>query len=71
MLQATIIGVVAGVALNAILSMVVVQGGGFDTPQDAPKTCKKRVPAKDAGVLPDHPAMSGLTWRIDRSSVGS
>jgi hypothetical protein len=49
-LQALVIGIVAGLALNALLSMVVLQGEGMDGSQ--PKQCKKAAPAKDASTPP-------------------
>ena len=43
--QAVLIGLVAGLALHALLSMVVLQGSEGTT---VPKECRKNMPAKSA-----------------------
>jgi len=58
-LQAALIGLVAGLALHAILSIVVVQAGESVPAHSGPKECKKSSPARDAA-----------TPRGDRPSVG-
>lgn len=62
-LQAAAIGLVAGLALNALFSIVSVHGQSL--PQQTPKECKKRAPAKDA-VAPAPtartPTLSSVTW---------
>ncbi len=65
-LQAAGIGLVAGLALNALLSMVTLQGEGLAPTPTAPKECKKQAPAKDA-VAPilDTPTLSGVTWTFE------
>ncbi|MGH9373440.1 MAG: hypothetical protein ACRD15_18110 [Vicinamibacterales bacterium] len=65
-LQAAVIGVVAGFALNAVVSMVTVQGEGLEPEQAAPKTCKKPAPAKEADVPAiNAPTLSGVTWVLE------
>lgn len=49
-IQAILIGLVAGLALHALLSMVVLQGSERVT---APRECRKSTPAKaPSGVRP-------------------
>ena len=61
-LQAAAIGLVAGLALNALLSLTL-QGEGLGRRQTEPKTCKKQAPAKDAVAPPTRtPAVSSVTW---------
>ena len=43
-IQAVLIGLVAGLALHVLLSMVVLQG----SETTAPKECRKNMPAKSA-----------------------
>jgi hypothetical protein len=72
-LQAAVIGVVAGLALNALLSMVTVSGESLADQQPKPqqKQCKKSSPAKKDTAAPqrNRPAMSEVTWSIDRFVV--
>jgi hypothetical protein len=66
-LQAALIGVIAGLALHAILSVVVLQGKGLGDPaRRAPAECKKAAPARDA-VQPtlDGAPSSGIPWVIE------
>lgn len=71
-LQATIIGIIAGVGLSAILSMVVVQGRSLSDPAPTatPTSCNKQRPAKEAVAVPDMPAMSRLTWTLSADAAG-
>jgi hypothetical protein len=69
-LQAAAIGVAAGFALNALLSVATVEGQGV-TPKQPQKECKKPAPAKDAVAPgPDGPTLSSLGW-IFRSGARS
>jgi hypothetical protein len=62
LLQAGVLGVVAGLALNALFAMTAVEGQGMDA-KPAPKACKKKAPAKDAvAPAPDGPSLSSVTW---------
>ena len=67
-LQAGAIGLVAGLALNALLSMVVLRGEGMTPTEVAPKQCKKHAPAKDAvapsAKTPTASTMSGVRWVV-------
>jgi hypothetical protein len=66
-LQAGAIGLVTGLALNALLSMVVLRGEGMTPRQAAPKQCKKQAPAKDAvapTAKPTASTMSGVRWVV-------
>ena len=69
-LQAAVIGVVAGLALNAIFSMVVVRGEGLDgTGRVEPKACKKRAPARDANTpAPNVPSIGAAGWTFSTNS---
>jgi len=60
-LQAAAIGVIAGLALYAIMSVVVVHAGNANPVQPAPKTCTKASPAREV-VVPalEGPAVSSL-----------
>lgn len=49
-LQAALIGLVAGLALHLLFSMVVLQGEGLGHERSAPSQCKKSSPARDAGT---------------------
>ena len=49
-LQAALIGLVAGLALHLLFSMVVLQGKGLGQEHAAPSQCKKSSPARDAGT---------------------
>jgi hypothetical protein len=68
LLQAGVLGVVAGLALNALFAMATVEGQGIG-PNPAPKACKKKAPAKDAvAPAPDGPTLSSVTWTfVDRA----
>jgi hypothetical protein len=65
-LQAAVIGVFAGLALNAILSLVPLQGQGLTPKREAPKECKKQGPSKDA-VSPrsSAPTVGAVTWTVE------
>lgn len=68
-LQAGVIGVVAGLALNALVSMVVVRGESLADQQPKPqhKQCKKSSPAKKDTAAPQRntPTLSSVTWSIE------
>ena len=67
-LQAALIGLVAGLALHAILSLVVLHGQGFGEKSAAPTECRKRAPAHDAAApATSTPAVSSPRWLPDRS----
>jgi hypothetical protein len=67
-LQAGVIGLVAGLALNALLSMVVLRGEGMTPRQASPKQCRKHAPARDAvappAKTPAASTMSGVRWVV-------
>jgi hypothetical protein len=67
-LQAGALGLVAGLALNALLSMVVLRGEGMTPRQASPKQCKKQAPASDAvappAKTPATSTMSGVRWIV-------
>ena len=61
-LQAAIVGIVAGLALHVLLSMVV-QGKEILPRLTAPTQCKKSSPARDAAAPAQKaPAVSSLRW---------
>ena len=64
-LQAALIGVVAGLAVHAILSIVVLQAGDGAPAHSGPKECRKASPSRDS-VTPrvEGPAVSHLHWTI-------
>ena len=66
-LQAALIGLVAGLALHAIFSMVVLQGAGLNGGGAGRSECRKAVPARDA-VAPSSvgPSVSEAVRRIDQ-----
>lgn len=62
-LQAAIVGVVAGLALHVLLSMLVLQGKEILPRLTAPAQCKKSNPARDAErPAGKTPAVSSLRW---------
>jgi hypothetical protein len=62
-LQAAIVGIIAGLALHVLLSMVVLQGREILPRLTAPAQCKKSAPAHDAGSgAQKAPAVSSLRW---------
>ena len=64
--EAALIGVVAGLALNALLSMVVVHGESTRKPAAAPTECRRSQPARDAAAPSSSaPQVSGLTWTLE------
>jgi hypothetical protein len=64
MLQAVVIGLVAGLALNALLSMVTVHGEAMDGSK--PKQCKKAPPAHDASApAPGGSTLSRYEWTFE------
>jgi hypothetical protein len=65
-LQAAVIGVGAGLALNAILSLVPLQGEGLTPKHTAPKECKKQGPSKDAATPRSNaPTVGAVTWTVE------
>jgi hypothetical protein len=65
-LQAAVIGVVAGLALNAIVSMVALHGESLTPKHASPKQCKKQAPANDAASPKvNAPTISGVRWKVD------
>ena len=65
-LQAAVIGVIAGLALNAIVSMVVhgANAGGVDVER---KSCRKAAPAKEVVAPPasrPQALSSGVQWSM-------
>jgi hypothetical protein len=65
-LQAAVIGVFAGLALNAIMSLVPLQGEGLAPKHTAPKECKKQGPSKDAATpRSDAPTVGAVTWSVE------
>jgi len=63
-LQALVIGIVAGLALNALLSMVVLQGEALDGSK--PKQCRKTAPAHDASTpAPGGSVLSQYRWTFE------
>ena len=70
-LQAALIGIVAGLALHAILSVVVLQGDGGGRSRSAPSQCKKGAPSRDAGApASSAPRVSGVGSYIPRALDG-
>jgi hypothetical protein len=71
-LQAAVIGIVAGLALNAIVSNVVVQGEGLSPKKAAPSACKKSAPSRDAASpgTRSTPTISSLRRGLDMWSAG-
>ncbi len=64
-LQAVVIGLVAGFSLNALLTLTL-QGEGHAAKPAAPKECRKQAPAKDAGAPPIHTlTLSGVSWTFE------
>jgi hypothetical protein len=64
MLQAVVIGLVAGLALNALLSMFVVHGEAVDGSK--PKQCRKAAPAHDASrPAPNAPIIGRYRWSFE------
>jgi hypothetical protein len=60
--QAAVIGVAAGLALNALVSVVTVQGQGVEPKPTAPNACKKQAPPKDAvAPTPGGPTLSSVS----------
>ena len=65
-LQAAIIGLVAGLALHALLSMVVLQGKGLSDKRSTPTQCKKSNPNREAGTpAKSAPRISRVMWKIE------
>jgi hypothetical protein len=65
-LQAGAIGVVAGLALNALLSMTALQGETLTPKPASPKQCKKQAPAKDAASpAANAPTVGAVTWSVE------
>jgi hypothetical protein len=65
-LQAAILGVVAGLALNALLSAVGVRGEELSIPKDAtPKQCKKQPPPRDAVAPQPGPSVGSVRWSLE------
>jgi hypothetical protein len=64
--QAAAIGVVAGLALNGIVSMVSLHGETLTPKHAPPKQCKKQAPAKDsASPKVSGPTMGAVSWTVD------
>ncbi len=66
-LQAAVIGVIAGLALNAILSMIVLQGAVLAPERKGPAECRKSAPAHDA-VAPspsNAPSIGSIRWKME------
>ena len=60
-LQAALIGLVAGLALHAIVSIVVLQARDAAPAHSGPRECKKSSPARDAATpRGDRPAIAGF-----------
>jgi hypothetical protein len=69
-LQAAIIGVVAGLALNALLSTVSARGDELSVPRGTPKQCKKQPPARDAvAPRPTTPSVGAVRWTLEGQSA--
>ena len=49
-LQAALVGLVAGLALHVLFSMVVLKGEGLGQSRSAPSQCKKSSPSRDAAA---------------------
>jgi hypothetical protein len=64
-LQAAAIGLIAGLALNALVSIVSVHGEGL--PPQMPKECQKRQPEpdKDAGTPASAPTLGLANWTFE------
>jgi hypothetical protein len=60
-LQAALIGIVAGLALHALFSIVVLQGSEAGQGRQAPSQCRKNAPPRDvAAPRPGGPRISGV-----------
>ena len=60
-LQAALIGIVAGLALHALFSIVVVQGSEAGQGRQAPSQCRKNPSPRDAAApKPGAPRISGV-----------
>jgi hypothetical protein len=65
-IQAAVVGIGAGLMLNALVSTLVLRGESIDPEQAPPATCKERKPAEDAGAPePGPPALSEVRWTLD------
>lgn len=49
-IQAVVVGIAAGLMLNALVSTLALSGESLDPVQPPPATCKERKPAKDGGA---------------------
>ncbi len=69
-LQAAAIGLVAGLALHAIFSLVVLQGEGIGPHRAGPSECKKNPPSRDDVAPPaDGTATSEVRWILEGIQV--
>jgi hypothetical protein len=65
-IQAAVVGIAAGLMLNALVSTLVLRGESIDPGQAPPATCKERQPVEDAGAPePGPPALSEVRWTLD------
>jgi hypothetical protein len=69
-LQAALIGVVAGLALHALLSFVVLHGEVPNPKNPGPSQCKKSTPARSAEQPSAVPRVSGLVLTDGRATRG-
>jgi hypothetical protein len=65
-LQAAVIGILAGFVLNAILSMVVLQGRGIGSADTPASECRRARPARDAATPATGPAVGSVRDYTER-----
>lgn len=66
-IQAGILGIVAGLALNALVSTLVLRGESLEPgPAPPPATCNKQAPTRDTTApKPGPPALGQMGWALD------